>query len=126
MKSYKFKVTVIKAGITIEHKAELTVDDDFTMQSIKRFEKDFRKALSKIRKAVIAQNYFNVEFTVSSYDHWLEDGKEPIQKDFDYWTFNGLSDDREGIYLAADERYTDTTQDIYIEFRNPLDGIINR
>ena len=31
-----------------------------------------------------------------------------------------------GIYLAADERYTDATQDIYIEFRNPLEGIINR
>ena len=94
--------------------------------SIKDFEKDFRKALSEIRKAVIAQNYFTVEFTISAYDHWLEDGNEPIQKDFDYWAFNGFSNDREGIYLAADERYTDATQDIYIEFRNPLEGIINR
>lgn len=93
MKRYKFKVTVIKAGIAIDNKAELTVDDDFTMESIKRFEKDFRKALSEIRKAVIAHNYLIVEFTVSTYDHWLEDGKELIQKDFDYWTFNGFSDD---------------------------------
>lgn len=126
MKRYKFKVTVIKAGIAIDNKAELTVDDDFTMESIKRFEKDFRKALSEIRKAVIAHNYLTVEFTVSTYDHWLEDGKEPIQKDFDYWTFNGFSDDKEGIYLTADERYTDAAQDIYIDFRSPLDGIINR
>ena len=97
MKRYKFKDTVIKAGIAIDNKAELTVDDDFTMESIKRFEKDFRKALSEIRKAVIAHNYLIVEFTVSTYDHWLEDGKELIQKDFDYWTFNGFSDDKEGI-----------------------------
>lgn len=126
MKCYKFKVRVIKNGITIERKAELTVDDNFTMESIKHFEEDFKKALSEIRKAVIAQNYFTVEFTVSVYEHWLEDGKEPLQKDFDYWIFNGYSDDREGIYLAADERYTDATRDIYIEFRNPLEGIISR
>lgn len=126
MKSYKFKVGVIKNGITIEHKAKLTIDDNFTMKSIKRFERDFKKALSEIRKAVIAQNYFTVEFTVSVYEHWLEDGKEPLQKSFDCWTFSGYSDDKEGIYLAADERYTDATQDIYIEFRNPLEGIMGR
>lgn len=126
MKCYKFKVRVIKNGITIELKAELTVDDNFTMESIKRFEKDFRKALSEVRKAVIAHNYFTAELSVSTYDHWLEDGKEPLQKDFDCWIFIGYSDDKEGIYLAADERYTDATQDIYIEFRNPLEGIINR
>lgn len=126
MKSYKFKVTVIKAGITIESKAELTVDDGFTMQSIKDFEKDFRKALSEVRKAVIAQNYFTAELSVSTYEHWLEDGKEPLQKSFDCWIFSGFSNDGEGIYLAADERYTDATQDIYIEFRNPLEGIMDR
>lgn len=126
MKCYKFKVRVIKNGITIERKAELTVDDNFTMESIKHFEKDFKKALSEIRKAVIAHNYFTAEFTVSVYDHWLEDGKEPLQKSFDCWSFSGYSDDKEGIYLAADKRYTDATQDIYIEFRNPLEGFRDR
>lgn len=126
MKSYQFKVGVIKNGITIEHKAKLIIDDNFTMETLTAFEIDFRKVLSEMRKAVIAHNYFTAELTVSVHEHWLEDGKEPLQKSFDFWSFSGYSDDKEGIYLAADERYTDATQDIYIEFRNPLEGIMGR
>lgn len=126
MKNYDFKVSIIKNSITIEHNAKLIIDDNFTMETLTAFEIDFRKVLSEIRKSVIAHNYFTVEFTVSIYDHWLEDGKEPLQKSFDYWIFSGYSNDREGIYLAADERYTDAMQDIYIEFRNPLEGIMGR
>lgn len=126
MKNYDFKVTITKNSIIIEHNAKLIIDDGFTLETLTVFAKDFKKALAEIRKAAIAGNHIQAQFTVSTYDHWLEDGTPLEQKSFDCWIYNGYSDDKEGIYLAADERYTDAAQDIYIDFRSPLDGIINR
>lgn len=126
MKNYDFKVTITKNSVITEHNAKLIIDDDFTMDTLAVFVKDFKQALAAIRKAVIAGNHIQAQFTISTYDHWLEDGTPLEQKSFDCWTFDGYSDDREGIYLAADERYTDAAQDIYLDFRSPLDGIMDR
>ena len=130
MKDYRFEIKVQKETmeepITIERKAKLCIDDDFTMESILTFKKDLKKALAEARKAASSNDYVEVRLIISTYDGWQDDTKELTQKSFDCWQYVGYLNDTNGLYLPADTEYTDPTLDLWIDYNNPIESIMDK
>lgn len=130
MKDYRFEIKVQKdtmeESITIERKVKLCIDDDFTIESILTFEKDLKKALSEARKAAGSKDYAEVKLIISTYDGWQDDTKELTQKNFDCWEYAGYLNDTNGLYLPADTQYTDSTLDLWIDYNNPIESIMDK
>lgn len=118
MKFFEMNLQVVesKKGERIEktYKTELRVSDETSFSDIVDFLEDVKSIWKRAMGAVKRDNWMELEVIVSSYDNWLTD--EPlVQKSFDRWVSVPLQkQDSEGIYLRADERYTEPERDMYL------------
>lgn len=90
-----------------------------------------KKIVSKVKK--IYGQYgdsatYKLIFTEYVYSHSPEIGGKMIE--YNRWVSENVGDnvgdiDEEGIYLRPDTRYTEETLDMYISYKNPLEGIIS-
>ncbi len=118
MKFFEMNLQVVesKKGERIEktYKTELRVSDETSFSDIIYFLKDIKTIWKRAMSAVKRGNWLELEVIVSSYDNWLTD--EPLkQKSFDRWVSVPLEEqDSDGIYLRADERYTNPARDMYL------------
>ena len=130
MKDYRFEIRIKKETekgfTTTERKARLCIDDDFTLKSVLTFEKDFKKALSAIKKAVKSNSYVEARLLISTYDGWHDETRKLTQKSFDCWQYNGYLHDINGLYLPADTQYTDSSLDIWIDYHRPIESIMDK
>ena len=130
MKDYRFEIRIRKETekrfTTTERKARLCIDDDFSLKSVIEFEKDFKKALSAVKKAAKANDYATIRLIISTYDGWQDDTRELTQKSFDCWEYKGYLNDINGLYLPADTQYTDSSLDIWIDYRKPMESIMDK
>jgi len=130
MKDYRFEIRIKKETekgfTTTERKVKLCIDDDFTLKSVLTFKKDFKKALSTAKKAAKANDYVEARLIISIYDGWQDDTRELTQKSFDCWEYKGYLNDINGLYLPADTQYTDPSLDIWIDYRKPIESIMDK
>ena len=130
MKNHCFEIKVEKETpegfVDLQRKVTLYIDDGFTMETILTFKRDFSKALSEARKAVHTNSRIEARLMISTYDGWQDDTRELTQKSFDCWEYKGYLQDTGGLYLPADTEYTDPTLDLWIDYSNPIESIMDK
>ena len=109
---------------------KLECSEDTHFSDIVNFLNKVKKIVSKIKK--IYGQYgddatYKLIFTEYVYSYTPETGGKMVE--YNRWVFENVGEsvsdiDEEGIYLRPDTRYTEETHDMYISYKNPLEGII--
>ena len=109
MKCIDIKLKITKGNTVSEWKAEIEFSDYTSFESILKFQEDFKKLHNKAMNAVKNDLYFKM--SVSQYNYCKENGIS----NYDRWeSVNPEDQDEYGIYLKADEAYTESTRDMYL------------
>ncbi len=121
MKFYDFTLHYeeIKKGVTISitRTAKLECgDSNFTLSKISEFLNDIRKIYRDVKRLSKTAHHIDVELTVSEYKKHGNDLHGQLEQlNFDRWYYIG-SAECDGIHLEADERYTELTHDMWLDF----------
>lgn len=119
-----FKTNQYKNGvsITIERKADLELGVYTSFDDILRFESDVKKILNAVKKAYRNGDYIEVDLCVANYqtDYHDDGGFDNKQLTFDRWYYEGLQDNEDGLHLNADERYTEPSHDLWLDYKERI------
>ena len=98
-----------------------TDGESFILSDIRVFLDDVKKIYKQIGVFKKDGTHFRVELSISTYQRKESDKYYSDQKAFDYWTYSGyIQPDDDGIMLRADEKYTPSSRDIWLEFKGDI------
>ena len=113
-----------KAGLWTDctRNAVLNCDgEQFQLRDIRTFLDDVKKIYRQIGVFKKDDKSFDLEITVSTYQRKDSDKYYLDSKDFDRWTFRGcVYQDDDGLYMSADNQYTEANRDFYLTFKGDI------
>lgn len=110
-----------------EKKAALNFSSESHFGDVIQFMDDMKLILRKVKKA--RKDEAEISFEICEYVYVsTENIVDGHTEEFDLWHIRDLDDidlDKEegGIYLVPDERYTRKGRDMFIPWKDPMDGI---
>lgn len=118
MKSFEINLIIREnrknGTVESKFKAELKITDELNFSEIVDFIDSVKGIWKKAMTAVKKGYFMEMEVIESTYDNWLTD-KPLVQKSFDRWvSVPAEYQDEEGIYMKADEKYTESCRDMYL------------
>ena len=118
MKAYtlRFESTTIKKGMKCDlmREARLELEDNTKLTDIREFLNGVKLIYKEIKKCYNEIRVCRVEFSI-----WRSNSNN-----YDEWNFNDFPEDSDGIYLRANEKYTEPERDLYLNFKgNILDDV---
>ena len=102
-----------KSQVLIKHEANIYFGSGTPFSDISEFLHDVNRILTAYKACI--KNCIYCKVNLDAY-------RAPdVNLDcFDAWSFEGIPEDKEGLYLSPDTRYTDMAHDIYIDFSQLL------
>lgn len=130
MKSYTLNLNYQekKRGLTVDVTRTATMncgDSGFELKEIATFLDDVRKIYKDVKRLSKTAHHIEVELSVAEYRiHGIDGHRHSTQENFDFWKYYGSAEE-DGIHLEADERYTEPSHDMWLDFGkfDPLNDI---